>query len=164
MKLTRTAWNNVIIFTVMAMIILINVTNKQLFSDHPAEDIDPNGYSFLLAKQAVILTVTINDNILIERLGQSWQMSPKLLEPTELEKMMLAWQQSTALLQAAEIEIQGNEGTVVAVYLAGQEQTQTFTLYRLSDQLLIQDHHHNRWLSMPASAEYRLLPEQLTSK
>ena len=74
MKLSRTGWNNVIIFSVMIIILLINATNDRLFPDG-----ESGSDKYILPEHSVILTLAINfaDNrqLTFERVGRAWQMT-----------------------------------------------------------------------------------------
>ena len=163
MKLSRTAWNNVIIFSVMIIILLINATNEKLF---PGEDKASKAEQFLLPEHSVILTLLIESpakqQILFERIGRSWQLTSKgiMLEKTDsqIEQMMFAWQQSIGLVQAAEVIIDESRGITVEVALAGETQAVTFTLYPLTDQLLVHQAQENLWLALPPALAQQLLP------
>lgn len=166
MKLSRTGWNNVIIFSVMIIILLINATNDKLF---PKEESENNAERLILPQHGVILTLSIalseKQHVLLERAGRSWQLTTKgiILEKTEqqIEQMIFAWQQSMGLVQAAEIVIDGNQGVTVNIALAGESKARTFILYPLSDQLLIYQQRDNIWLALPATLAQQLLPINL---
>jgi len=166
MKLSRTGWNNVIIFSVMAIILLINATNDKLF---PNEESENSAEQLILPQHAVILTLSFdyseNKQVLLERVGRSWQLTTQglILNKTEqqIEQMMFAWQQSTGLVQAAEIMIDSEQGVTVNIALASESRIRTFTLYSLSDQLLIHQKHDNKWLALPAALAQQLLPLSL---
>jgi hypothetical protein len=161
MKLSKTAWNNVIILSVMIIILLINTTNERLFP----EDTDVND-ELLLPEHSVVLTLAIilsnNKKIVFERIGRAWQMTSQgvLLDLTnqQIEQVMFAWQQSRGLVQAAEIIVDGQKGVEVKVSLAGVEQEQEFTLYSLTDQLLVYNHQKEIWLALPAAISNQLIP------
>lgn len=166
MKLSRTGWNNVIIFSVMTIILLINATNDKLF---PNEKSVNNGERLILPQHGVILTLAIdfseNQQVLLERVGRSWQLTAKgiTLEKTEqqIEQMMFAWQQSSGLVQAAEIMIDSAQGVAVKIALAGESHVRTFILYPLDDQLLVYQKKDNVWLALPATLAQQLLPVSL---
>jgi len=166
MKLSKTGWNNVIIFSVMIIILMINATNDKLF---PSDETENSAEQLILPKHGVILTLAINyskeQHVLLERIGRSWQLTSQglILEKTEqqIEQMMFAWQQSTGLVQAAEIMIDSAQGVTVNIALAGESQTRSFTLYPLSDQLLIHQQRDNKWLALPAALAQQLLPMSL---
>lgn len=161
MKLSKTAWNNVIIFSVMIIILLINTTNNRLFPDN-----ENNNDQRLLAEHSVILTLAVsfvdNSSLLFERVGRVWQMTSKGrlvdLNNQQIEQLMFAWQQSSGLVQAADIIIEGKEGINVEISLAGNEQLQTFTLYSLADQLLVFNQQTKIWLALPAALSQQLIP------
>ena len=134
MKLSRTGWNNVIIFSVMIFILLINVTNKKLFSD------DGNSASseqLILPEHSIILSLSINtsDNtsLLFERLGRRWQMTAKGVvldfSQQQIQQMILSWQQGVGLVQAGDITVEGKAGTEVTIALADIVGEQRFTIY-----------------------------------
>jgi len=161
MKLSKTAWNNVIIFSVMIIILLINSTNERLFP----EDNNTND-ELLLPEHSVVLTLSIaipNDaSIVFERIARAWQMTNQgvLLDLSnqQIEQMMLAWQQSSGLVQAADIVVDGQAGVKVKISLAGVEQEQKFTLYQLTDQLLVYNQQKKIWLALPAAMNHQLIP------
>ena len=166
MKLSRTGWNNVIIFSVMAIIVLINATNDKLF---PNEESKNNAEQLILPAHSVILTLTIdlpeNQQVLFERVGRSWKLSTKglILNKTDqqIEQIMFAWQQSSGLVQAAEIVIDSKQGITVKIALAGESLSRTFVLYPLSDQILVHQQRENRWLALPATFVQQLIPISL---
>jgi len=161
MKLSKTAWNNVIIFSVMIIILLINTTNERLF---------PTGNSLnddrLLPEHSVVLTLSIslvdNSEVLFERIGRAWQMTNKgiLLDLTnqQIEQVMFAWHQSQGLVQAADVIVDGQQGIEVSISLASAESQHQFTLYPLVDQLLVFNHQKDIWLSFPTAISHQLIP------
>ncbi len=163
MKLSRTGWNNVIIFSVMIIILLINATNDKLF---PNEETGASGERLILPQHSVILTLSIDfsesQQLLLERVGRSWQLTAKgiTLEKSEqqIEQMMFAWQQSSGLVQAADILIDSDLGIEVQIALAGEPEVRTFIVYPLDDQLLIHQQKDNVWLALPATLALQLLP------
>ena len=74
-KLSRSGWNNVIIFSVMGFILLINLTQKNTFMHATPE----NTEQFLIAEHAVILSLTVNQQTHIERIGQTWRSMPSVI-------------------------------------------------------------------------------------
>ena len=108
MKLTRTGWNNVIIFSVILFILLINTTNNKLF---PENENNTKSQGTILPINSVILTLSIdsthNKQVLFERAGLSWQVTTKgvilSFSDKEVEQVVAAWQQSEGLVQAGDI-------------------------------------------------------------
>ena len=161
MKLSRAAWNNVIIISVMTMILLVNLTNDRLFVNEE-NGATSSGNLYVLGEHAVILSLAIENVVLIERVAQSWRSTPALLNEQAIEQMMMAWQQSEGLLQAANIEITGQIGVTVTAYLAGKPEAITLTLYPLDDQLLLHHQQQDVWLAMPLPLYHQLIPAELT--
>jgi len=161
MKLSKTAWNNVIIFSVMIIILLINSTNERLFP----EGTNTND-ELILPEHSVVLTLSIalpnKTSIAFERIARAWQMTSQgvLLDLSnqQIEQVMLAWQQGSGLVQAADIVVDGQEGVEVKLSLAGVEQEQKFTLFPLADQLLVYNQQKKIWLALPAAMNRQLVP------
>jgi hypothetical protein len=161
MKLSRTAWNNVIIFSVMIIILLINATNDRLF---PEGESDNDKY--LLPEHSVILTLTINfpDNrqLTFERVGRAWQMTRQGLlvdlSNQQIDQMMLAWQQSSGLVQAGDVLVEGLEGIEVLINTATSKQELAYKLYPLVDQLLVLNLTNQMWLALPKAVTNQLVP------
>jgi hypothetical protein len=160
MKLSKTAWNNVIIFSVMLIILIINSTNNRLFPDDDTKD------ELVLPEHSVILTLAVklsNDtSVIFERVARAWKTTNQgiLVDLTnqQVEQMMLTWQQSSGLVQASDIVVEGQEGVEIVLSLAGVEVEQKFTLYPLSDQLLVYNQQKKLWLALPAAMSHQLVP------
>ncbi|MCP4955156.1 MAG: hypothetical protein GY919_05980 [Photobacterium aquimaris] len=163
MKLSRTAWNNVIIFSVMIIILLINGTNDTLFPDSKDSS---QAEQLLLPEHSVILTLVIGDSarehIKVERVGRGWQISAQstlaTLSEQQIEQMMFAWQHSEALLQADDIVIDEAIATQVTIALAGAKAQQHFSVYPLNEQLLVFNQLSKQWFALPAALARQLLP------
>jgi len=163
MKLSRTAWNNVIIFSVMIFILLINITHDTLFSEQSTKT---DALHAVLPLNSVVVTMNIilsgKQKINFERIGRHWKLTTSglLLSQTdlEIEQTMLAWQQSKGLIQAADIVVKGKQGIAVEIALAGDINTHFFTLYPLHDQLLIFKQKDDIWLALPTHLTKLLIP------
>jgi len=163
MKLSRTGWNNVIIFSVMIFILLINVTHKKLFGD---DETQASSEQFVLPEHSIILSLSIqlsdNKKLTFERLGRRWQMTAKGLvldlSQQQIQQMILSWQQNTGLVQAGDMIVEGQVGVAVTIMLADIESEQHFLLYALSDQLLVYNQQQALWLALPAALAKQLLP------
>jgi len=161
MKLSKTAWNNVIIFSVMIIILLINSTNERLFPDN-----DNTNDELLLPEHSVVLTLSIalpnETSVAFERIARAWKMTSQgvIIDLTnqQIEQVMFAWQQSSGLVQAADIKVDGQVGVEIELSLAGVEQEQKFTLYPLVDQLLVYNQRKKIWLALPAAMNHQLIP------
>lgn len=161
MKLSRTAWNNVIIFSVMAMILIINVANERLY---PESDGTSTGQErSIIGNQGVILTLTIADKVYIERIGKDWHSKPEIMSAQALEQMMLAWQQSSGYLLDSQIIDENSRKVAVSLDLAGKPESQHLVLYPQADQLLIHQQNTDIWLSVPAQIYRQLMPIEIVN-
>ena len=75
-KLSRTGWNNVIIFAVMAFILLINMTQNNTLKDTALVQDEIK----LIEEHSVILSLTVNQQTNIERIGQTWRAQPTVIQ------------------------------------------------------------------------------------
>jgi hypothetical protein len=160
MKLSKTAWNNVIIFSVMIIILIINTTNNRLFPETDTND------ELMLPEHSVVLTLSIdfpnNTSVVFDRIARAWKTTSQGvlvdLSNQQIDQMMLAWQQGSGLIQAADIIVEGQESVEVSIGIAGVEEEQLFTLYPLADQLLVYNQQKKIWLALPATMKHQLIP------
>ncbi|MEW6989802.1 hypothetical protein AADZ91_03845 [Colwelliaceae bacterium 6441] len=159
-KFSRAGWNNVIIFAVLGFILLINATHDNVFTS-ASSDIDTQQGTPILGTNAVILTLTINQQIKIERIGKTWRAVPSNIQGQALEQMMLTWQQTVGSQIDAPADIDHQLALIVSVELAGQVQPLVLSLHVMSDELLVFNHLHEQWVSLPMPIYAQLLPAQV---
>lgn len=160
MKLSRTGWNNVIIFSVMAYILLINTTHNTLFGGSTND----SGQVSLLPADSLILTVKVNNQVTIERIGQTWRSHPVKPVPSQsLSAMIMAWQQSYGTTLAQEPIVDINAATVVSITIAGETEEQVFLVVRTENQTLIKLTNNDLWLSIADEIYQQLLPNNIVS-
>lgn len=159
MKLSRAGWNNVIIFSVMGFILLINMTNENVFQKEEA----PNTAFTVLTSSQVILTLTINQDIIIERFGANWQVKPIKLTTHQLDQMMRSWQSASGM--SINEPFKPNEVPFVDVEIIAANEPLPIKLnvYTFQDQLVIYKHRDQSWLSFPAQLQSQLLPDVIFS-
>ena len=112
MRLSKRAWNNVLIFACLGMIIIFNLMSGKLIDN--AE----GSIATILPEQSMILTLEY-PNVSIERLGTSWRVNPsEFIQPADVERIMNTW-----LTMSGEISLatSDEEGYRVTLWLAGQE-------------------------------------------
>lgn len=158
MKLSRTGWNNVIIFSVMIFILVINVTNKKLFSSADAEN---SAQLTIFAEHAVILSLSVDQQITINRVARTWQAEPAKISGQALEQMMLTWQEREGVIVIQPPELDRQMALVVSVELAGEEQTNVLHLFITNNELLIFNNQQNRWLAFPLAIFSQLIPAEI---
>ena len=154
-RLSKTGWNNVIIFSVMAYILLINMADKSLFSsDADTEEAVP-----ILGESAVILTLTINQSFTVERIGRTWRARPATVTGQALEQMMLAWHDLLAAPLAQSPAIDNKFGLVVTIDLAGEQSALVLQLFATDDQLLVYNKQIDTWYAMPIQRYSQIVPD-----
>ena len=159
MKLSRTGWNNVIIFSVMAFILIINITNKKLFFNDKTSP--KTSQSYILGEHATILTLSINPNIIIKRIGKAWRIEPSIMSEQALEQMMRSWHQSTGNFIKNYPELDQQMALVVSIELAAKTEKQLLNLYVTGSELLIHNQTTGLWLSFPMEIFSQLIPNAL---
>lgn len=157
-KLTKTGWNNVIIFAVMGFILVINLTNKKIFSD---ENVNNEQEVALVGKQNVILTLNINNIVNIERIGRTWRAKPANISGQALAQMMMSWQQSTGEAMAQAPEIDRQFSLDVKLDIAGEVEPLALNFYATEQQLLIFNQVSKQWLTMPIAMYGQLFPQEI---
>lgn len=160
-KLSKTGWNNVIIFAVMGFILLINATHKNVYS--PNGDSKENSLQTiaLVGPQNVILTLSINNVVTVERIGRTWRAKPSSISGQALEQMMMSWQQSRgeAIVQAPEIDRQFSLD--VTLDIAGVAEPLQLNVYATEQQLLVFKPASQQWLSLPIEIYAQLFPQEI---
>jgi hypothetical protein len=156
-RLSKTGWNNVIIFAVLAFILLVNATNKNVFSSNQAS----SAKLTILAESAVILTLTINQQININRIGKTWQATPAVIEGQALDQMMLVWQQIEGKPIQQPEYIDQQLGLLIHIDIAGQKAPTVLSLYATDLELLIFNYQTEQWFTLPMQRYQQLLPAAL---
>ncbi|MDP2562541.1 hypothetical protein [Psychrobium sp. 1_MG-2023] len=115
--LSKRGWNNVLMFSCMAMIIIFNLMGDKLV-DNAEGDIVP-----ILPEQSMILTLEY-PNYSIERLGRGWRVAPANHLTTELTEQVI----NTWLALQGEVTLTDSDeaGYRVKVWLAGSTEPQRF--------------------------------------
>ena len=154
MKLSRTGWNNVIIFSVMIFILVINVTNKKLYSSDDQQ-------ITLFSEHAVILSLEVNQQVSIERIGRTWRAKPAKISGQALDQMMLTWHETEGDIISEPPELDRQMALVISVELAGNAEAQLLNLFITNNELLIFNHQQKRWFAFPIAIFSQLIPNEI---
>jgi hypothetical protein len=157
MKLSRTGWNNVIIFSVMIFILVINITNKKLYSSDDADDQQKTIFS----NHAVILSLAVNQQVSIERIGRTWRATPAKISGQALDQMMLTWHETEGDVVSEPQELDRQMALVISVELAGEAKAQLLNLFITNNEFLIFNEQQKRWLSFPLAIFSQLIPNEI---
>jgi hypothetical protein len=161
MKLSRSGWNNVIIFAILAFILVINITNNKLFSD--SEQAVSTEQATLFAAHTTILTLTFHPNVIIERIGKTWRSTPAIMNEQALEQMMRSWKNSEGATVLNPPVLDEKMALVVKVELAEQDQPHKLYLYATDTELLIFNQTTQLWKSFPLAIFSQLVPNEVFS-
>lgn len=156
-KLSRTGWNNVIIFAVMGVILLINLTQKPVNQSASAM----HQTQALLSQSQLILTLEIQQHVIIERIGRTWRATPALIQGQALDQMMMSWQQLSGKLVEQPPHVDLKMGLVVSLAIAGEANLMQLQLYDLDDTLYIYKPAGGLWYALPLPLFSQLLPAEV---
>lgn len=157
-KFSRTGWNNVIIFSVMGFILLINATQKNTSSQNAAAIEEQ--YK-LVPDYGVILSLTVNQQTHIERIGQTWRTTPSLIEGQPLNAMMQTWHEASGEIIKKPKDLDKSQAVIISLLLAGQGDSEYFMLVLHDEQLIIFKQSSDRWLRLPKALFYQLVPNEV---
>lgn len=147
-RLSQKAWNNVIIFS---MLIMITILNMDRFSGDDDLDI-----SSIIEESDIVLSMQIDQNV-IERVGQSWRFSPKSpaassnVDAQKLAILINNWQRA---IVAEPIEIIDNSlfnqpRHIAVIWLAGESEGRAYPIIVLNDNAYIQIANEAKLLDFP---------------
>lgn len=128
LRLSQKAWNNVIIFTMLLMILLFSTTSNILNTGTSEGDV-----RLLLPENVPIMKIDYG-NMKIERIGQSWRVltnntgADLTFEP---QNIVQHWQMAKIGASSAAEQ----QPLVVVVWLAGEVKGRVFKLYIAENKL-----------------------------
>ena len=132
-RLSQRAWNNVIIFSMLLLIILFNSSSNFLSRD----ELDHEQTLPLVPENSLIMTLDFGAQK-IERIGRGWRMlggqTDAPVEQTTLATLVENWRQ--AELSPSE-QILKDDGLIVVLWLAGQDLARVYQFYQQDQTLLV---------------------------
>ncbi|TRY34071.1 hypothetical protein [Aliiglaciecola sp. M165] len=121
-RLSKKAWNNVLIFSMILMILLFNTTNNILVGDG-----EENTPQRLLPEQSSLVTLQ-TPQVTIEQIGQGWRTNPPAnISEAKLQEVVTRWQNLT--MEAFDGTLPNSMPVVVIAWLAGENSGRVFQLY-----------------------------------
>ena len=173
MRLSRKAWNNVVIISMLLMIFFFNGLHKKL-NTPPANE----GVQALLPEQSFILAMAFPE-LKIERIGTSWR-SQKLQSITwqadeqTLEQLVERWQRQQLTIAAlpvskiskasadyaavSKLDRQASADYVASVWLAGEQLPAVYQLYSIEQQYYLLDKRLQRVFVLEQADVVQLFP------
>ncbi|NOU52667.1 hypothetical protein HG263_19360 [Pseudoalteromonas sp. JBTF-M23] len=150
MGLTRKAWNNVVIFSMLLMIFFLNGIHHKL---NPEEA--PIGLQRLLPEQSFVLTLAF-PGYKIERIGTSWRIDgPWQANAEQLQALVTLWQ--SAELEVSNVSLSADKALSVArFWLASEELPLSYQLYYDNQHYYLFDKQQQHWLLLSTEQAQQL--------
>lgn len=128
-RLSKRAWNNVVIFCMLGMILVLN--SSKLFSP------EVDKVQALIGDGEIILALQFNQT-LVERVGQTWRISPNSLtdninvDAASLATFVANWQQAMIEQQQQfDASALANPDHVLGIWLAGEKEARVYAIKSL---------------------------------
>lgn len=143
-RLSQKAWNNVIIFAMLAMILMLNLSNFK--------PDDSNSPMLIIEEGGILLSLQLNQNV-IERAGKTWRFegdTSAQASPEQLATLVDNWQR--ALLKPQN-EINAEQfqtpDHVVVLWLAGERNGRVLPIKTIQQQTYIMFNDEPMLLDFP---------------
>jgi hypothetical protein len=131
-KLSRRAWNNVIIFSMLILIFLFNTTSNFL---NGGADSKPSTY--LVPEDAAIASIEFG-HVKVERIGQGWRSLGAKATEGELVKLVQTWTEAQIDNSITELSIsQASDSRIVFINIVGQPAALKFEVFQVQGKTLI---------------------------
>ncbi len=116
-RLSKRAWNNVIIFAMLIMILMFNMTNNILTGS-----VDSETEIALLPEGAVLMTLEFGPEK-IERIGKGWRSTQLQLSELELEQIVQYWQNARMIVSNP---FDTQNALIAVAWLAGEDKGRVY--------------------------------------
>ncbi|MEJ6475611.1 hypothetical protein [Pseudoalteromonas piscicida] len=145
-QMSRKAWNNVVIFSMLLMIFFLNGLHYKLNPDD-----DAAGIQAVLPEQSFVLTIAF-PGYKVERIGTSWRIAlppeeEKDFSEAALKALVAKWQ-SAQLLVTDKPEKMGQALSAAQLWLATQELPLSYQLYQSESDFYLFDKQKQRWFAL----------------
>ncbi|ATD09005.1 hypothetical protein SIO17_18155 [Pseudoalteromonas piscicida] len=159
-QMSRKAWNNVVIFSMLLMIFFLNGLHYKL---NPSDD--KAKIQAVLPEQSFVLTVAF-PGYKIERIGTSWRIelpqgSNQSFNEDALRALVAKWQSLQLLVVEAPKQLEPAL-SAAQFWLATQELPLSYQLYRSDNGFVLFDKQQQRWFELDSvQAKALFLPIEL---
>lgn len=125
-RLSKRAWNNVIIFAMLIMIVMFNMTNNILTGS-----VEQQSEFGLLPDDAVLMTLEFGPDK-IERIGKGWRSTRLQVAEAELEQIVLHWQNARMIVSEP---VDTQQAIIAVAWLAGEKKGRVYQFVDNTDGL-----------------------------
>ncbi len=148
-RLSRTGWNNLIIFAMLFMIFLFNGLHHKLLNSNAEE-----GERALLPLNSLVLTIEF-DSVKVERIGKGWRTTG--VDTVDLAGLVNSWQ-SQLMVPMNDTVPSEKVLTHATFWLAGLENGYTFSLHQYQSEYYLFDRDKQIWYALPVTLKNTLFP------
>ncbi|TMP25244.1 hypothetical protein CWB99_21280 [Pseudoalteromonas rubra] len=155
MRLSRKAWNNVVIFSMLIMIFFLNGIHQKM---NPSNE--ETGSMPLFEQQSFVLALGF-PGYKIERIGTSWRLSADAeatwqAPPATLDALVTRWQESELALTDSPGLPASAALSVAQFWLASSELPVSYQLYRQQQRYYLFARQSQRWFSLSKTQAQQL--------
>ena len=153
-RLSRTSWNNVLIYTVLVLIGLFVVLPEYW---QRGEQAAPT--QLVPANQALLALHYPAHQV--ERAGPVWRVQPVALSDAQLQQLVTYWQQGTLAAPSPLNPIQPVLRSEVFSWLAGKPAQQHWQLYQADEQWWLKAVDTDLWFRLSETEAQQIFPTAL---
>lgn len=157
MALSRRDWNNVIIYSVLAMLMLFYFVPQHLMTQRQQQFA-----AYQLIPAGEVLIQLQFERVSVQQAGQVWRYQPAVqssMTPAELAEL---WQQTALKPWPQQIELSATPLRKVGVMLAGESSVQYWGLYRNGPDYYLKKQGFVEIFQLTAQQAAQLFPESLS--
>ena len=167
MKLSKTARNNILIFTILIFIAFINLTHdtnvdtSMSFLGLNSTSSKPYNKNKLVNKE--IDSLSIDQLLSIKKVNATWQAQPNSISGATINQILIAWYEAKGTVISSPPTLDPQMALAVSIINSSSTQTIKLRLYTVKQQLLIHNLQSNLWLSFPIEMFSQLIPDEIFS-
>ena len=164
-RLSRKAWNNVLMFSMLIMIMVFNGLHNRFNASEDTLSAQP-----LIAADELILSLDFNQYV-IERIGRTWRLVSKETTPAlsdeRVANVAIAWQQQHLEHAGNEASALINNGQtpaqIVTIWLAGHSDGQVFAFYQDAGRWFVRHQQSERLMIVSDELYSSFIPVTLST-
>jgi len=157
MALSRRDWNNVIIYSVLAMLMLFYFVPEHLMKQRQQQLA-----SFRLVPDGAVLVQIQFERTMLQQAGQVWRFQPVLDQTINPAAMAELWQQTELKPWPQQIELSSEPVRRVGLVFRGEPSVQQWGLYQNGPDFYLRKQGFVEIFRVTADQAARLMPESLS--
>ena len=157
MALSRRDWNNVIIYSVLAMLMLFYFVPQHLMTQR-----QQHLQSFKLVPDGYVLVQIQFDRTNLQQAGQVWRFQPVIDEQLKAAALAELWQQTELKPWPQQLELSPQPLRRVGLVLGGESSVQQWGLYQNGTDFYLKKQGFVEIFRVTAEQAAQLIPESLS--